>query len=218
MKNCECGCGGRIVPAPHHSYRGTPRFLPGHYQRTAKFRKSRKQLTLKPPKGAIPSGKCECGCGGKTPIAKQSRPKFGQYKGHPVRFLRGHNQRGKTGENSPRWSGGRKKANGYWYVWMPGHHLADSHGYVAEHRLVCEQAYRRRLRPDQHVHHIDGDPTNNAPENLVALTRTAHMALHHKSPMTRSRLSAAHRKRYEDPAERAKTSEAVRRWWKERRA
>lgn len=214
MRNCECGCGEPIPEAPHHKYR-PPRFISGHHVRTAEFLATRAKLTLQPPPGAIPSGLCECGCGGKTRIARQSRPDWGQYKGHPVRYIHGHHPRGKRAHG---WKGGRKQNRlGYWFVWMPGHHLAAKSGYVPEHRLVWEQTNNRRLEPDEHVHHIDGNPSNNAPENLVAMTKREHMALHRESPLTRARLSARLRERYKDPAQRAKTAEATRRSWKKRK-
>lgn len=35
-------------------------------------------------------GYCQCGCGGKTPIATRTRKYLGTIKGEPLRFLRGH--------------------------------------------------------------------------------------------------------------------------------
>jgi len=48
-----------------------------------------------------------------------------------------------------------------------------------EHRAVYEEAYGPI--PDGHVvHHIDGDPLNNAIENLDAMSLGAHVQLHHR--------------------------------------
>ena len=44
--------------------------------------------------------------------------------------------------------------------------LANGSGYVLEHRLVMSQKFGRPLLPHETVHHIDGDKTNNTPENL----------------------------------------------------
>lgn len=40
-------------------------------------------------------GLCECGCGQRTNLARQTRQCRGQIKGEPVRFLRGHSMRGR---------------------------------------------------------------------------------------------------------------------------
>lgn len=37
------------------------------------------------------NGKCACGCGQDTPIAKQSSTKRGWKRGEPIRFMHGHN-------------------------------------------------------------------------------------------------------------------------------
>lgn len=63
-------------------------------------------------------------------------------------------------------TGRRVNSQGYVMLKIIGHHLADSQGYVREHRLVMEKKLGRRLLPGEVVHHIDGDTANNAPENL----------------------------------------------------
>ena len=46
------------------------------------------------------------------------------------------------------------------------------------HRVVVEQMLGRPLGRDEHVHHIDGDRTNNDPSNLVVMGASEH-ARHH---------------------------------------
>jgi hypothetical protein len=45
-------------------------------------------------------------------------------------------------------------------------------GWKREHRVVARPA------PHQVVHHADGNPTNNAPENLQLMTQAEHARLH----------------------------------------
>lgn len=71
------------------------------------------------------------------------------------------------------------------YVWefLPGHHLQNQWGWVAQHRIVAEDKIGRPLRRSrdpkigEHVHHIDGCPTNNDPANLEVLTKSQHHSL-----------------------------------------
>jgi hypothetical protein len=73
---------------------------------------------------------------------------------------------GRTREQNPNWRGGRKvRKDGYVFV-RATHHPANINGYVLEHRLVMEQVLGRYLEPQEVVHHIDNNPSNNAPENL----------------------------------------------------
>jgi hypothetical protein len=87
---------------------------------------------------------------------------------------------GFDGDRHPGWKGGRYTARGYVFVRRPNHHLAQANGYVAEHRIVMEEKLGRRLEPGEQVHHIDGNGTNNAPDNLVALSKKAHGLLHRR--------------------------------------
>jgi len=72
---------------------------------------------------------------------------------------------------------------------MSGHLLKYVDGkYQYEHILKMEQKLGRSLRPDEIVHHIDGDPNNNALSNLKVMTRGEHNkedASHHKGGRTK---------------------------------
>ena len=47
-----------------------------------------------------------------------------------------------------------------------------------EHRIVAEKKLGRYLRSDEVVHHIDGNKTNNSPDNLIVLSNEDHATLH----------------------------------------
>lgn len=84
------------------------------------------------------------------------------------------------GAGHPNWRGGRHiDKGGYVLVRAPGHpHANKRTGYVREHRLVMEKKLGRYLEPHEVVHHIDGNPANNAPENLELFDSNAEHLRH----------------------------------------
>jgi hypothetical protein len=97
---------------------------------------------------------CICGCGSVTNTTPS---------GVRRDFIRGHNRR-LVGSNG--WLEG-----GYRYIYVKGRK-------IAEHRHVMEQQFGRKLTSNEVVHHVDGNPLNNEPANLVVLTRSEHQRLH----------------------------------------
>lgn len=88
-----------------------------------------------------------------------------------------------SGANNPAWKGGvtywRKHGNypPIKYVRCPADFLpmARKDGYIMEHRLIVAQLLGRYLKRSEVVHHIDHDPTNNDPANLMLFSsNTAH--------------------------------------------
>lgn len=72
-----------------------------------------------------------------------------------------------SGPNSPRWKGGRLTTPaGYILVKDRSHANANKRGYVFEHVLMMTQHLGRALSPHEHVHHVDGNKTNNSLDNL----------------------------------------------------
>jgi len=71
-------------------------------------------------------------------------------------------------------------SNGYILLRMPRHHLADSRGYVYEHRFVAEQILGRPLQNNEIVHHKDNVKTNNNPDNLEIVKSIAHHKVKHR--------------------------------------
>ena len=85
------------------------------------------------------------------------------------------------GKNHYRWND-KKIVSSHGYIRVrvgKDHHLSDPHGYAYEHRIVAEKVLGRRLGPNDVVHHIDGDKTNNTPDNLRVEPRGIHSIVTH---------------------------------------
>ena len=68
---------------------------------------------------------------------------------------------------------------GYAKVLKPEHHRADGKGYVFEHIVVAEIKIGRKITHPEEVHHVDHDPLNNSPCNLIVCRDHAeHMEYH----------------------------------------
>lgn len=73
--------------------------------------------------------------------------------------------------------------NKYRYVKLPNHKRANSWGFVAEHILVAEKKYNRFINPKiEHIHHINGNKSDNRKENIIVLPIKSHQHIH--NPIT----------------------------------
>lgn len=155
---CECGCG---LPAPisprthrrHGHVKGEPmRFVRGHAMRGRTLTDEQRYAS-----GSSRRGKT---------MSPEHRRKIGEAQ---------------TGERGNNWRGGRIVRDGRVLVYVGREHsLADVYGYAYEHRVVASETLGRPLRDDEHVHHIDLDPMNNAAENLAVMSNSQHRRLHNR--------------------------------------
>lgn len=129
----------------------------------------------------IEPGLCQCGCGEKTRVAKHTDRRAGQFRGQPLAYVNGHNLRGKSGQNSPKWKGGRSISPHGYVV------LHTSEGRKYEHIGIAEEVlgmplpqYGKGDPRNVVVHHIDSDKQNNAKTNLLICTHAYHTSLHHR--------------------------------------
>jgi len=85
-----------------------------------------------------------------------------------TRVYVGINQRA---ENHWHWKNGESKTAGGYIV------LNTYRGKVYKHRVILENKLGRDLDTNEHIHHIDGDRSNNSIENLELMTKENHLRL-----------------------------------------
>lgn len=75
------------------------------------------------------------------------------------------------GEKNGNWNGGKYLNNKgkfkRWYILNPNHPFVNKNRYILRSRLVMEEIIGRYLKPEEVIHHIDGDTTNDDPKNLM---------------------------------------------------
>ena len=89
-----------------------------------------------------------------------------------VTNVKGHN----LGHTAPHLAEWNKQRNSLFPVQIDPAKRGKRNGRLA--RKVASETMGRPLTSDEHVHHIDGDPSNNTPENLAVMGRSEHLQLH----------------------------------------
>jgi len=69
---------------------------------------------------------------------------------------------------------------GYVMVKCPGHPRAHRYGFVYEHIIIAETVLGKHLPKGACIHHINGDPGDNRPENLVICQDVKYHNLLHR--------------------------------------
>lgn len=117
----------------------------------------------------------------KGKFIKGSKPFFSTE--HKKRISEGlqkaHKERGYSKkEKNANWKGGRfTDVHGYVWVRVEDNHPYAYRGYMREHRRLVEDSIGRYLKPEEVVHHIDGNKINNKIENLKLLENAS---AHHR--------------------------------------
>jgi len=94
------------------------------------------------------------------------------------------------GENAPNWKGGTcLDSQGYLRI------THGEHNGRREHRVIMEGILGRPLKAWEHVHHIDGDKTNNTLDNLEVIDELEHGELHGDRTYTKKAKKKRNRKR-----------------------
>jgi hypothetical protein len=98
--------------------------------------------------------------------------------GRRLRKLGIHTSR--LGKRIPELGVGERLDNrdGFVEVLQPDHPRANAEGYVRRSILIWEMYHGKPFPEDRVPHHMDGDPTNDSPGNVLSLLPSEHSMLH----------------------------------------
>lgn len=82
----------------------------------------------------------------------------------------------RKGSNHPLWKG---KKRSFRFITVIGHPNASSEGQVLRYRIVAEKILGRYLTKGEVIHHINGEESDDRPENLYLFeNQAAHASCH----------------------------------------
>ena len=136
--------------------------------------------------------KCKCGCGKNVPKAK-----FPSQQGQYIQWHRNKLQKKLGGivacftcgkkNYKKRYQFKRTKKFFCSFKCRKYPHI-DSMGYISirmpngkrirEHRIIMSKIVERHLKRNEHVHHKNGNTSDNRPENLELMTESSHHRFH----------------------------------------
>ena len=99
----------------------------------------------------------------------------GRFKGYRKTCERHCDYGMRRGALAKNWKGGRVKRQGYVYLLDESRYEKRGFSrYKAEHQIIAEAKYGRKINKDELVHHLNGVRDDNRPENLVIIKRKGH--------------------------------------------
>lgn len=112
------------------------------------------------------------------------RMKIAKELGVPIDQIpdrRGRHSNHARGADNGRWNAESRIISEHGYVKVRvgrNHPLADPNGYAYEHLIVWIAAGKAPPNPDELLHHVDGNKTDNRLYNLELKTRSDHAVCH----------------------------------------